>query len=456
MNLFSPKSAIDTDFVRMPKTLEQTSSSVYKRYYALAQEFNAIQHLGLSAKLRTPHQKVMEAILYKYLPMFRKLVNSSTWVDSQSIPSINITRRELARLISCETRNIYNILARLSNARFIDIVDNNSTGGYTIIPNLYIAFGDVNLKPQLKALTALPKDILITQTWQTFPILKDRINLNNTYIAVDVESTHENYGERHREIDREKKQIEPFELSFPKNTLESSTNDKENETSCAADTDDVDNYASGRAEYFRNRHLGGFNSPLPHRTTKPVQEKPIQPHEKAQLITEFWNYAKKNLYPKQKFNGETEVKIKRLIGSDVFGHFNGTESYIHWKTFCMTKIAEVDLVKKHNEKYDREAYWPLNYFSKKYRDRGGFLIAHVWLKREQKKFLEVRFEDELEKAKNSLAFGIIPRGQKGKILSISELSLYWAKRISKRTSPETLEKYYSFISNTNLSSQWTN
>jgi hypothetical protein len=195
---------------------------------------------------------------------------------------------------------------------------------------------------------------------------------------------------------------------------------------------------------------------MPSRTTKPVQEKPIQPHEKAQLITEFWNYAKKNLYPKQKFNGETEVKIKRLIGSDVFGHFNGTESYIHWKTFCMTKIAEVDLVKKHNEKYDREAYWPLNYFSKKYRDRGGFLIAHVWLKREQKKFIEVRFEDELEKAKNSLAFGIIPRGQKGKILSISELSLYWAKRISKRTSPETLEKYYSFISNTNLSSQWTN
>jgi hypothetical protein len=40
----------------------------------------------------------------------------------------------------------------------------------------------------------------------------------------------------------EKKQIEPFELSFQKNNLESSTNDKENETSGAADTDDVDNY----------------------------------------------------------------------------------------------------------------------------------------------------------------------------------------------------------------------
>ena len=140
----------------------------------------------------------MEVILYKYIPMFRNLVNSSTWVDSQSIPSINITRRELARLISCETRNIYNILARLSNARFIDIIDNNSTGGYTIIPNLYIAFGDVNLKPQLKALTALPKDILITQTWQSFPILKDRINLNNSYIAVHVESTQGNQnGQRH-------------------------------------------------------------------------------------------------------------------------------------------------------------------------------------------------------------------------------------------------------------------
>ena len=151
----------------------------------------------------------------------------------------------------------------------------------------------------------------------------------------------------------------------------------------------------------------------------------------------------------------TPTMVERLSNSkmclyDVFGNFNSGGDYLYWKTFYLMRCSEIDLIKAHDDKYDRESYFPTAFFSKKYAKRKGFLEVHGWTKKEKKKFDEVRQKDLLQKAQRSLITNNPPRHLKNKDITLSELSQYWANRLGRVTSPQIVKQYYQFLDTTNF------
>jgi hypothetical protein len=140
----------------------------------------------------------------------------------------------------------------------------------------------------------------------------------------------------------------------------------------------------------------------------------------------------------------------------VFGYFHGYGDFIYWKSFLLQRMAEVDMMVGNNAKYDRKPFTPKCYFAIKYANKGGFLSAYKWTKRERKKHKDFKAEELLARAKRSLLITGPPRGNKHKITSVQGLVEYWAKRISQATNAKMLTDYYHFVTQTNLTKVWNN
>jgi hypothetical protein len=437
------------EILKIPMTLEQTCSQVFKRYYAFKDTHNEVQE-GNKTWLKKGHKGMFEVIMYKYIPMFRQLINTPTWADSEALPSMEITRKELARLCHCSTRNTYDIIARLSWANVLEVEEFNSKdNGYLITPNLWLLLGGDIEKPKVKKLFETPTTIRRSTVRQFLPTIKPFEILNNKNKAELPSFPHH---ERHHEIYLEKKQIETPDA---KNQILGKNNFLEN-LGGGAENDDVDNSTDKlviltNTQKLKNRLYGtAKQNPLPIKAGEPT----ISEREKNQIISDFWNYAHKALFPLYSYDGNTVESFKKLIRSDVFSSFNEHKDYFYWRTFYLMRCSEVDLIKAHNDKYDREAFFPLAFFSKKYADRSGFLEAHKWTRKEKKKFDEVRQKDLLQKAQTSLIMNLPPRHLKNKNITLTELTQYWGNRLGRVTSPEIVKQYYHFLSTTNLTRAW--
>lgn len=461
--------------LRLPKTLEQLVSRVMRRFHEHLGEHNQSQDpdLGLGTHLRTPHIKAFEAIMYKYLPHFRGTVNSPIWADSDKVPHLNITRRSLGNLCGCKPRNAYNMLARLSKAGLINVETNveiSKNGhkifsGYKIEPNLWLVAGLEEFKPEIvifeDALDILPD----TRVWQSLPYEKGKENKNNSYKAESVHCLPQGSQGRDQKIYQERAQNENPDPNLQTNSMEFVSSSElipgggENEGVENKNSLDLDKYweekenEEARATRLREKFYGKKEVGV----QKPQQEiiiPTITKGEKQALLLQFWKYAEASLYPGAKYEGEALQNVLQVIYENVFNHFWGNADYIYWKTFVLTRMAEVDMLVKHNEKYDRCAFAPKQYFSKMYKTRGGFLSAVEWTKIEKRRYKDNKADALLLKAKNSLILGRPPRGMKDKITSIQALVEYWAKRISQSTNTYTLKQYYHFVSIANLTKTW--
>lgn len=437
------------EIIRLPKTLEQLDSQVAKRYYAFKEEHNACQKLGTKAHLKTSHKNLFEVIMYKYVPMFRRLVNSPIWSDSDEAPSLKTTRSELSTLMHGGKRNVYNVLARLAAANIIsvetEIDGKGKINGLIITPNLYFVLGLPEYQPKIQifeeSITLIPE----RGVWQKLPILNNQEINNNKRKAEEPTYLHQG---KHQGNDQGIAEAENPEASILK-----------------TDTFDTNEFCGGgnfeivesHTEAAEIKRINFFGDELNKNTSKTniLVLKPIQHHEKAIIIEDFWRYAHKYLFSNRNYDGKELIKIKDVIFTDVFGSFNNSDDYNKWRVFLMMRLAEVDLMVAHNEKYDRQSFYPTHFFSRNYTKRGGFLSAHKWTMKERNKFDYVQHQEMLQKAKISITCGKIPRGMKDRILGPKDLVNHWYHKLAKATNdPKIIEDFGKFISNINLTRAW--
>lgn len=447
------------EVVRLPKTLEQYNSQVYKRYYAFKEAHNKAQTIGNSAHLKASHKNLFEVIMHLYNPIFRRLVNSPVWEETDTPPSLRKTRRDLANLMHGGKRNVYNVLARLAAANIISVeIDKEFTdgcsqkghaNGYIITPNLYFVLGLPEYHPEISIFENPITEIPERHLWQKLPALNNQENKYNKRKA--EEPTYP-----HQERDQEKEHQEKDQAETPVDTNQKNNTEDTQKNTGGGDFELVDNIQD-KITPGDLMHLKFYGERVPRYAPKinVVPQQVIQNHEKVKMVSEFWNYAKKYLFPNREFNGEQTIAIKEIITTDVFGSFNGTENYNEWRVFLLMRQSEVDLMVAHNEKYDRQAYYPTAYFSKNYVKRGGFLSAHKWTMKERKKFTQFHHLQMLEKAKMSITCGKFPRNMKERINSPKELVEFWFNKLAKATnSPEIIENFGKFIANINLTRAW--
>lgn len=440
--------------IRFPKTIEQLDSRVFKRYFQYKEEFNAKQVLGTKVHLKGSHLNIFQSIMYKYLPSFRALVNSPLWADSDKVPALHTTRRELANLGHCCPRTIYNILARLSAAGIISVEEQTESrkAGYVITPSLYFVLGLEEFKPSVQVLNEEPTVLLNTNTRQKLPHINNQEILNNKNKAEDVSIDPK---EDTKELYQRKKQTEPSGGIMQVSGVENLQNTKEIlQTGAVGDVDkSILEIANERASSKREHFFGKSSGAGVKKAEKVVEG--IKPHEKARLVEDFWKYAKGKLFASWTFEAETERKILNVIREDVFGGFLGNEDFNYWQVFALMRQAETDLMAGNNEKYDRKAFFPEYYFSKNYAKRGGFLSAHAWTKKERKKFTELQHKELLQQAKESVLCGKVPVHQKDKINNPKDLAMYWQTKLARQTgSSEIVNQFLEFISKTNITRPW--
>jgi len=446
--------------VRFPKTIEQLDSRVFKRYFNYKEEFNAKQILGNKVHLKGSHLNIFQSIMYKYLPSFRALVNSPVWADSDKVPALHTTRRELANLGHCCPRTIYNILARLSAAGIISVEEQTESrkAGYVITPNLYFVLGLEEFKPTIEVLTEEPTVLFNSNTRQKLPDINNLKTLNNKNKAESVEIDPK---ENTKEFYQRTEQIEPCGGLMQVSGTESLKNTKEIlHSGAGGDVDKLGNVdksieeiANERVSSKRDKFFGKSSGAVVKKVEKVVEG--IKPHEKARLVEEFWKYAKEKLFASWTFEAETEKRILNVIREDVFGGFNGNDDFNHWQVFALMRQAETDLMAGNNEKYDRKAFFPEYYFSKNYAKRGGFLSAHSWTKKERKKFTELQHKELLQQAKEAILCGKVPVHQKDKILTPKDLVMYWQAKLARQTgNSEIVNQFLEFISKTNITRPW--
>lgn len=429
--------------MRIEKTFAHQFGKVIERYHAFAREHNSLQEITKATMLREPHLSKVKAITSLYLKQFWNMMNSPIWADSDIVPVLDITRWDLANLCNCSRRTVQDHLSRLSAYGIIEVEDcysNGGNNGYKLRLNLWLLLGIDEFKPKAQAHSEKATFIakVPSPQVQTLPHLNNQENLNNKYIAEDVENLPQ---ERHQENCQEKQEI-------AKPTATNQEKNQKNNGGAAADDEAPTNYSSAeRFEAYRNGNLNRLRYQKPQR----VQPKGILDVEKGIIVQNFWKFAKELFYPNRRFVAKIDAEIQQVIRKDVFMDFEGEHDFTFWQIYNMRMQFWAEKKQAWDAKLDREAYFPIQYFSKEYGNskKQGFLVVKVWEKKAEKSLKEIEFEKELEKAKMAMIqypiTGAVPKGQKEKIADITQLAQYYYRKLSVRTNSEFVQKFNTFL-----------
>lgn len=474
--------------MQIEKTHNAQFGKCVKRYLSFVREHNDLQTESKETWLREPHLSKYKAITTFYLKNYWNMMNSPLWADSDILPMIETTRQDLANICGCKSKAVYNHLARLSSVGIIEIETLNrgkkgdreviKVNGYRISLNLFFLLGIEDFKPEMKKMKPLEVRIIKRTASYKLQTLPDLLNpyeiLNKKDIAASVENLHQ---ERHQEINQEKgktatpavSEQEKSDIIYQENQ-EKYTGGAEISGKSETEVFSEQNWA----EVVRKQLEGEIQSTeivsTPHenwndyRNRRRQEFKYIRPKkpaitisevDKMRIVDNFWNYAKNIFYPNRDFE-PIRKKITDLIRSDVFNNFEGNDDPTFWQIESLKLQSWAEKKAKFDENKSRVAYFPLNYFAKSYgnREKQGFLVVKIWKFKHDKSLKEMEFDRILESAKRSMTLypttGIIPRGQKDKIVNIQQLAQYWFRSVASRTNHEFTEQFKNFLQTQNF------
>lgn len=474
--------------MQLEKTHNAQFGKCVQRYLSFVREHNDLQTESKETWLREPHLSKYKAITTFYLKHYWNMMNSPLWADSDILPMIETTRQDLANICGCKTKAVYNHLARLSSVGIIEIETLKlgkkgeekqiKVNGYRISLNLYFLLGIEDFKPEMKKMK--PEEVRIIKRTSSLELqtLPDLLNpyeiLNKEDIAECVENLSQ---ERHQEIHQEKEKTATLPVSEQnkpeiiyqenqENNLGGAENFEETETKVCSEQDWAEIVRKQLGEKPQNIEKvstphENWNSYRLRREQEFKDTRPKKPAltisdvEKLRIVDNFWNYAKNVFYPGRNFE-PIRKKITDLIRFDVFNNFEGSDDPIFWQIESLKLQSWAEKKAKFDENKGRNAYFPLNYFAKSYgnREKQGFLVVKIWKFKHDKSLKEMEFDRILESAKRSMTIypttGIVPRGQKDKILNIQQLAQYWFRSVASRTNREFTEQFKNFLQTQNF------
>lgn len=331
------------------------------------------RQIKLTQKLNANHRATAELIIRLYL----KQLNKAAQLDNlalENLPGFNTYNESLAKCKGCTKRTIINHRERLVNAGFITQEEHRGKGGVEIWLNPVI-LGMAKLSTPLEDNVVKIRDLasLFCEKAKNFhPLVHEHQEQLNNNSKVDKSGTQKSgvpYGHWNG-LDKSEATGTGHEQN--KNTEENA------------------NSASKRQVKAPERHC---------KAEKQEQKPGAGRIFLLSLIRQFWDYARKVLYPDLIISEPEEREILNLIWESVYGklHWGATEK--EWLQYQDTAFTRINMVARWLNR--TPGHWipkPHIYFHPN-NERNGFKKTWQWYVKQETLKIEIRNQLLLQQVK---------------------------------------------------------
>jgi hypothetical protein len=460
--------------------------AMYKRIRAFKFEHNSAQKKA-AHKITKNRANTLKVLARLSIQQAYLAIQSPSWADSDTIPSVWTSREELAELADYCPRTAYNCLAVLEDAGIIQKINHGWQTAFEIVLHPWFVFGDCYNPPQVYNVELEQKKekrgsavtdwesgrIKPVQSQNLPPIISDvtiETSIISTNSGVDCGKlwkkqtfrvTHHNprlvddsridnrKGNEAQNQEESKdfgqqlnltKEIKPIshrklqkivsigQLILPLN------NDKGNET-------------GGELQ----PGLTNPSAPSARSTSTTTDHgQPDLSNLGKQLTMQFWEKAKNQLWPEEFISEDYEKRLLNLVWTDVMGGFSDctTDSAITTRYFL--RLRQLEMATTYAHKHGWTSFLPPPmYFSrsqfikeKQSGKRGSFWWTYEWVKETDTKKKDRIRKEKLQQAIHSVVACKAPKSLKnGNAYDRISLYQYWRNRLAKMGDQQIVDEF---------------
>jgi hypothetical protein len=454
-----------------------TDRPIYKRVYAFVQDYNLVQTTA-NHKITKNRYAMLRAVTELSITEARRVVVVPSWADSDQLPTVYTNRQELARLVGCGPRTVYNCLTVLERAGLVQKRLHGRQNDFELVLHPWIVFGENYQAPQVAPLsqktekTKAPSPVFDSQERQNLPPIsscetKERFIISSNSGVDFVEKWAKS---RFLALGTQNPRI----LDDGKRNIGKDSGTRPEKADILAENPEIKSVAEiigkmGRAshhEILEGKDDGRAGTPPELRNPGPAQPRhhsPGQPVDidgeslelKKALTRQFWQQAKEELWPNDYISADYERRLLNLVWCEVFGSWSGQTSPNEVTTLYLTRLQQLELAQAYAQKHGWTGFLPPPlYFSrkqfleeKKSNKRGSFWWTYEWVKATNSKRRQKIKADQLARAVQSMISGQAPRGLKdSRDYDRIRLYHYWRNRLGKYGDSRLLDEFDSKIS----------
>lgn len=372
----------------------------------------------LTSKLNANHRATAEMIVRLYLKQLNQASNLDL-LNSENLPGFSTYNSSLAKCKGCTNRTIINHKERLKCAGFIAKEEHRGAGGVEIWIDPGV-LGIVNLSTSVVDKIAEIKDIgslLFPEVKNFHPLVHEQQEQENINSSVDksgVRSAHSHGRSAGIPANPSPADKAPGTVQEPpdKNMEENATPVSKKEPNSSKKQEQVTREA-GRIFLLS-------------------------------LVHQFWEYAKKMLYPGILLSGPEEREILNLVWASVYGKFRLKATEDEWLNYQESAIVRVDIVARWLSRNCLHWIPPPHLYFHHNNDRNGFKKTWQWYLKQQILKTEVRNQLLLQQLKAEWQQYNVG---KGRFRKKSRLQLFriQQKRLSQYRDESLMQDYHQCL-----------
>ncbi len=455
-----------------------TDQPVYRRVYAATNAHNTLQAHACN-NIDKNRYAMLRTITELAIAEARRVVRLPAWADSDQLPSCYTTRRELATLVGCGERTVYNCISVLERAGLVQKILHGRQNDFELVLHPWIIFGDNFQPPIARALEKPGKREKSTPEPDSPPHQRQNLPPISSYEAQERSIISSNSGVNFVE----KWEKPTFAASLTQNSRV--VDQGKGDIGKASGIEEQKSQIPAENGAFRSvgeiiRNLGGTSHHQTHeekadgragnsqelRIPGPAQPRqvlpldPVDPDQalqnlKKDLTTQFWQRAKDELWPNDYIGPDYENRLLKLVWREVFGSWMGQLTPNQVTTLYLTRTQQLDNALRYAQKHHWTGFLPPPlYFSrqqyldeKRTNKRGSFWWTYEWIKQAKSKRKTKMLADQLARAVHSVVSGTAPRGLKGgRDYDRIQLYQYWHNRLGKYGDSTLLDEFDSKVS----------
>lgn len=460
--------------------------AMYKRIRAFKFEHNAAQKKA-AHKITKNRAHTLKVLARLSIQQAYLVIQSPSWADSDTIPSVWTSRDELAELADYCPRTAYNCLKVLEDAGIIRKINHGWQTAFEIVLHPWFVFGDCYDQPDVlnveleqkkakrgKVVTNWKSDEIKPEQSQNLPPIissvTEETSIISTNSGVDCGkpwrkqtfgvSLHNPRLVDDNRIDNRKgneaqKQEESKDFGQKPNLTKEFSSQSNRRlqkiVSIGQLIPPVDNDKGNETAGEQQKGLTNPSTPAARsKSTTTNHGQPDLRNLGKQLTMQFWEKAKDQLWPEEFISEDYEKRLLNLVWTDVMGGFRDctTDSAITTRYFL--RLRQLEMATTYARKHGWTSFLPPPlYFSrsqflkeKQSGKRGSFWWTYEWVKEAETKKKDRIRKEKLQQAIHSVVACKAPKSlRNGKAYDRIGLYQYWRNRLAKMGDQRILDEF---------------
>lgn len=361
-------------------------------------------------KLNSNHRATAEYIVRLYLKQLNK-TSEHFDLHANGIPGFKTFNSSLAKLKGCTSRTVINHRERLRQAGFIVEEVHLGAQGIELFINPQVLLAGEKVSSELKNgfLRILPLTLSNVEVKNFHPLVHEHQEQNNNNSIVDSE-----LGVR------QKAHQSGQDKSMPTGTPQEQNKNTKKDAGSVSYTSSKEVKEMGRIFLIN-------------------------------FVSDFWEFARKILFPQLILSEHEERDIKNMIWASVYNRFEPGLSAKDWVKYQEQALERIVIVKKWLDRSPHHWIPPAHIYFNPNNQKNGFQRTIQWLVKRD--ILKLELQKQLVFQKIQHEQKLHSQG-KGRQKALSRLQLYrmHEQRLQRINDPVILQAYYKQISQTRLPS----